>query len=204
MRVSCSTRPALSSRVSSACPSSCSALRSLSDLSSPSGGRSSGVLWSSASASLSSQDSEGWNRKNYMLIFHISNEVTVRMCKWGWVVRNFFIAKKNEVKCQKNDRYFNHDSGSFPYLLLLVLCCVPAGCIFGSISLLCRACVVFYTIWRLHLASSSDKSLSADGELLGPVMPETLSFFGYCRPRVQIILGRWRAVSLVSCRESLK
>ena len=91
---------------------------------------------------------QGWNRKNYMLIFHISNEVTVRMCKWGWVVRNFFIAKKNEVKCQKNDRYFNHNSGSFPYLLLLVLCCVPAGCIFGcifgSISLLCRACVVFY------------------------------------------------------------
>ena len=125
--VSCSTRPALSSRVSSACPSPCSALRSLSDLSSPSGGRSSGVLWSSASASLSSQDSEGWNRKNYMLIFHISNEVTVRMCKWGWVVRNFFIAKKNEVKCQKNDRYFNHNSGSFPYLLLLVLCCVPAA-----------------------------------------------------------------------------
>ena len=76
------------------CSSSFSALRSLSDLSSPSGGRSSGVLWSSASASLSSQDSEGWNRKNYMLIFHISNEVTVRMCKWGWVVRNFFIAKK--------------------------------------------------------------------------------------------------------------
>ena len=34
--VSCSTRPALSSRVSSACPSPCSALRSLSDLSSPS------------------------------------------------------------------------------------------------------------------------------------------------------------------------
>ena len=176
--VSCSTCPALS--VSSACPSSWPALRSL-----------------------SSQDSEGWNRKNYMLIFHISNEVTVRMCKWGWVVRNFFIAKKWS-KMSKTRQIFNHDSGNFPYLLLLVLCCVPAGCIFDSISLLCRACVVFYTIWRLHLASSSDKSLSADGELLGPVMPETLSFFGYCRPRVQIILGRWRAVSLVSCRESLK
>ena len=47
---------------------------------------------------------QGWNRKNYMLIFHISNEVTVRMCKWGWVVRNFFIAKKNEVKCQQVDQ----------------------------------------------------------------------------------------------------
>ena len=125
-------------------PSSCSALRSLSDLSSPSGCRSSGVLWSSASASLSSQDSEGWNRKNYMLIFHISNEVTVRMCKWGWVVRNFFIAKKWS-KMSKTRQIFNHDSGNFPYLLLLVLCCVPAGCIFDSISLLCRACVVLYT-----------------------------------------------------------
>ena len=102
--VPCSTRPALSSRVSSACPSPCSALRSLSDLSSPSGGRSSGVLSSTAGASSPSQDSEGWNRKNYMLIFHISNEVTVRMCKWGWVVRNFFIAKKNEVKCQQVDQ----------------------------------------------------------------------------------------------------
>ena len=67
--VSCSTCPTLS--VSSACPSSWPALRSL-----------------------SSQDSEGWNRKNYMLIFHISNEVTVTMCKWGWV-----------VKCQKHDGF---------------------------------------------------------------------------------------------------
>ena len=41
----------------------------------------------------------------------------------------------------KTRQIFNHDSGSFPYLLLLVLCCVPAGCI----SLLCRACAVFYT-----------------------------------------------------------
>ena len=66
-----SLAPSVACGVSSACPSSCPALQSL-----------------------SSQDSEGWNRKNYMLIFHISNEVTVTMCKWGWV-----------VKCQKHDGF---------------------------------------------------------------------------------------------------
>ena len=48
-------------------------------------------------------------------------------------------------------------------------------CIFGSISLLCRACVVFYTIWRLHLASSS-----------------SLLFF--LETAIQINFGRWWAV----------